>query len=222
MTSVARASARDHRLALWLPVRPRLRSRRTAPFSVRRDRDPARRARSLPGAGRLLVDASGAMPSHGVGGRSASGTARPRGRRSGEEEGAMKQRMRVALVVGIVFGALRLGATAMAHPPADDLEPITGVDAQPLIAQARRIADALDFVGSPLEPAEKSALEAAFELPAEEAVAAIQRVFAPRVLIDVHINPESRVKVARGPAPPRLIQLGWRTFLVRGHTEPGV
>ncbi|HLU46758.1 MAG TPA: hypothetical protein VK116_01700, partial [Planctomycetota bacterium] len=130
--------------------------------------------------------------------------------------------MRVALVVGIVFGALRLGATAMAHPPADDLEPITGVDAQPLIAQARRIADALDFVGSPLEPAEKSALEAAFELPAEEAVAAIQRVFAPRVLIDVHINPESRVKVARGPAPPRLIQLGWRTFLVRVHNEPGV
>src|SRR5690606_2658137 len=90
--------------------------------------------------------------------RSASGTARPRGRRSGEEEGAMKQRMGGALVVGIVFGALRPGATAMAHPPADDLEPITGVDAQPLIAQARRIADALDFVGSPLEPAEKSAL----------------------------------------------------------------
>ena len=38
----------------------------------------------------------------------------------------------------------------------------------------------------------------------------------------VDINPEERVKVARGPAPAKLIQDGWTSFLVKVHNEAGV
>jgi len=104
----------------------------------------------------------------------------------------------------------------------EDLAPVAGVEAQPLIAQVKRVAEALEFVGSPLGAEERAALSRAYELKADEAVEAIQKVLAPRVLIGVHINPESRVKVARGPAVAELMQQGWRTFLVRVHNEAGV
>ncbi len=41
-------------------------------------------------------------------------------------------------------------------------------------------------------------------------------------LFDVHINPESRVKVTAGAAKPELVQHGWRTFLVKVRNEAGV
>ena len=105
---------------------------------------------------------------------------------------------------------------------AEDFPPVGGVEAQPLIAQVRRIEDALKFLGSPLSADESARLERAYGLAATEAAIAIQDVLAPHVLVAVNINPESRVKVARGPAPAELIQAGWRTFLVRVHNEAGV
>ncbi len=104
----------------------------------------------------------------------------------------------------------------------DDLAPVSGVEAQPLIAQVKRLTEALELAGSPLSADEKSALSKAYDLEQDEAVDAIQKVLSPHVLLAVHINPESRVKVARGPAPPELFQQGWRTFLVRVHNEAGV
>lgn len=50
----------------------------------------------------------------------------------------------------------------------------------------------------------------------------IERVLDARCLFHVHINPESRVKVALGPAAPELREGGWRTFLVRVENEAGV
>ena len=38
----------------------------------------------------------------------------------------------------------------------------------------------------------------------------------------MNINPESRVKVTRGPAQAELLEQGWRTFLVKVHNEAGV
>ncbi|MBI4600483.1 MAG: CehA/McbA family metallohydrolase [Planctomycetes bacterium] len=104
----------------------------------------------------------------------------------------------------------------------DDLAPVTGVEAQPLIAQTKRIAEALGYVGSPLAADEAAALVKAYELTDDDAVQAIQKVLDRHVLFAVHINPESRVKVARGPAKPELVQHGWRVFLVRVHNEAGV
>src|SRR5690606_41728770 len=50
----------------------------------------------------------------------------------------------------------------------------------------------------------------------------IQEVLDKYCVAGVHINAESRVKVAEGPAKKELIQQGWRTFLVKVHNEAGI
>jgi len=104
----------------------------------------------------------------------------------------------------------------------EELEPVAGVEAQPLMAQVKRIEEALTFVGSPLSREESAALASAYEKPGPESVEAIQKTLAPHVLIAIDINPESRVKVARGPSKAELLQGGWRVFLVRVHNQAGV
>ncbi|TAH38745.1 MAG: hypothetical protein EYC70_03655 [Planctomycetota bacterium] len=100
---------------------------------------------------------------------------------------------------------------------------MTGVEAQPLAAQARRVVQALEVVGTPLEPEQIRALEAALGASdAREVVAGVQRVLDPLCLVFVHVNPESRVKAAPGPAAPELAQGGWRVFLIKVHNEAGV
>src|SRR6266481_1663406 len=44
---------------------------------------------------------------------------------------------------------------------------------------------------------------------------------APAALL-VEINPESRVKVAKGVAAPELVEQGWRQFLVKVQNDAGV
>ena len=110
---------------------------------------------------------------------------------------------------------------AVLRPEAFDARlPIVQVEAQPLAAQAARVADALAYVGAPLSPADREALRAAATTP--DPSAAIQAVLDPYCLLEIHINPESRVKVAPGPARAELVERGWRTFLVKVRNEAGV
>jgi hypothetical protein len=55
-----------------------------------------------------------------------------------------------------------------------------------------------------------------------QSIEGIQEVLDKYCLVGININPESRVKVAEGPAEKELIQNGWRTFLVKVHNEAGV
>jgi hypothetical protein len=110
------------------------------------------------------------------------------------------------------------------------------VELQPLAAQVSRLVEALDYIGAPLAPADRQALDAAVreaeKMPARDArgretahagaTAAMQQVLDRYALFDVHINPESRVKVTAGAAKPELVQHGWRTFLVKVRNEAGV
>src|SRR5687768_1061260 len=104
----------------------------------------------------------------------------------------------------------------------DDLPLVQSVEAQPIKAQAKRVAEALQLLGEPLSKAETAALDKALAASDEAAVEAVQKVFDPRCLAGVNINPESRVKVARGPAAAELHEQGWRVFLVKVHNEAGV
>ena len=114
-----------------------------------------------------------------------------------------------------------LVCAAVLRPQAFDARlPIVQVEAQPLAAQAARVADALAYVGAPLSPADRDALRAAAATP--DASAAIQAILDPYCLLEIHINPESRVKVAPGPARAELVERGWRTFLVKVRNEAGV
>ncbi len=94
---------------------------------------------------------------------------------------------------------------------AQELTPVA-VEGQPLAANVRRLLQALDYLGAPLPAEASKALQAACD--AQDA-AAIQRLLDPHVLLAVHVNPEVRVKAARGPARALLQQAGYTPVLVK-------
>src|SRR5262245_43445120 len=95
---------------------------------------------------------------------------------------------------------------------APDLPIVKDVEAQPFTAQIRRLIEAMEYSGAPLAPKEHKALAAALARADPEA---IQQILDPHCLFAININPASRVKVARGPAPAELVEQGWRQFLVK-------
>ncbi|HJQ24325.1 MAG TPA: CehA/McbA family metallohydrolase [Blastocatellia bacterium] len=97
------------------------------------------------------------------------------------------------------------------------------VELQPLAAQVRRVVEAMDYLGSPLAASDRQALDQALnEADADRGINAIQSVLDKYTLIEVGINPESRVKVTQGAARAELVEQGWRTFLVKVQNEAGV
>jgi hypothetical protein len=109
---------------------------------------------------------------------------------------------------------------ALASEP---LPTVTGVELQPMAAQAKRIREALQHLGAPLDKSLQQALDAASNAKdSYEGVQQIQTVLDPLCIAMVNINPESRVKAQTGPAPKKLVQNGWRVFLVKVHNEAGV
>lgn len=128
--------------------------------------------------------------------------------------------MRLGLALVVLCGGF---APSFVNAADDTLPVIDNVEAQPLGAQAKRIAQALDFLGQPLSGEQSKALDAAIAMGDNaKAAAAIQKVLDPLCLAGVSINPESRVKVARGPAEATLNEQGWSVFLVKVHNEGGV
>src|SRR5947209_863075 len=95
---------------------------------------------------------------------------------------------------------------------ADPLPIVGDVDGQPLGQNADRVAKALDTLGTPLPADVKSALAASVE--ARDAKK-IQELLDARALLQVTINPEARVKVARGPAGATIQQSGWTPFVLK-------
>lgn len=99
---------------------------------------------------------------------------------------------------------------------------VTAVERQPLAAQVARLQEALDYLGAPLGADDRAALAAAAGLPDDaRAVARYQEILDARCLFGININPEMRVKVARGPAGAELDEQGWRVFLVKVANESG-
>jgi len=122
-------------------------------------------------------------------------------------------------LLAAIQGLPQAALAAQSH----ELPLVRDVELQPLVAQVRRVMEATDYLGAPLSPADKQALETAFQqADADEAGQTIQRVLDKYCLFGVNINPESRVKVAAGPAKPELVEKGWRQFLVKVHNEAGV
>ncbi len=99
------------------------------------------------------------------------------------------------------------------------VEVVSDVEGQPLGQNVLRLLQALEFLGTPL-PEEKAAAlrDAADQRDARR----LQQELDPFVLLSVHINPESRVKVGRGPADAVLQQEGYTPVLVKIVNEAAV
>ncbi len=113
------------------------------------------------------------------------------------------------------------GVVAFAHPLGKHL--LAATEIQPLVAQVRRLIDAMAYLGEPLPDADQNRLEAAANMTsAAHGLEEIQRVLDPRSLLAIRINPESRISVERAAAPARLVEQGWRAYLVKVRNEAGV
>ncbi len=99
----------------------------------------------------------------------------------------------------------------------------TDVELQPLAQQTRRLEQALMYLGQPLSPESSRAINGAIGMEDERAaVRNIQEVLDELVLVEVEINPESRVKVRQAAARPALVEQGTRLFLVKVLNQAGV
>ena len=113
------------------------------------------------------------------------------------------QRVTPCVLVLLAIGLPSVAADVPASPD---------VEGQPLGANAKRLIDALEFLGHPLPGETAQALMAAAD---ERDAAAVQKLLDPHVLFAVQINPELRVKVSRGPAAAVLHQGGFTPFVVK-------
>ncbi len=127
--------------------------------------------------------------------------------------------VRNAIPFAVLFFVLAL----LSPVRAQSIPPVMQVDLQPLKAQLTRLVQAHDYLGDPLSEDTRKAIERALHMADEnQAIAEVQKILDPLCLIDIQINPESRVKVAPGPGRRQLVENGWRNFLVKVRNEAGV
>ncbi len=119
-------------------------------------------------------------------------------------------------LLGSMFGFL-----VFAHPLSGRM--LAAVQTQPLISQVRRLVEAMAYLGEPLSDGDRERIEAAANMAdAGGALDEIQRILDPHCLLSVRINPESRISVDRAAADARLVEQGWRAYLVKVRNEAGV
>jgi hypothetical protein len=94
---------------------------------------------------------------------------------------------------------------------AQELPKVKTVEVQPLAAQAKRVADALEFLGSALSEADRQAIAEAKD------GLAVQEVLDKRCLAGLKITngKPPQLETLLGPAKPELAEQGWRVFLVK-------
>src|SRR5262249_55119773 len=102
---------------------------------------------------------------------------------------------------------------------AQKVDVVSDVEGQPLAENIKRLLSTLDFLGSPLSKEATDALQAA---AAGRDAGKLQKLLDPHVLLQVAINPESRVKVARGQADAVLQQHGFTPVIVKVVNESTV
>ena len=107
------------------------------------------------------------------------------------------------LLLELVLGTLLLGN-------------LLANDDQSVVLNARQIGDALDVVGSPLSENDKEQLDRA--RTAED----VSAILDSKCIVEIVINPESRVKVGNLSAIANLVEKGWSSHLIKVVNEAGV
>jgi hypothetical protein len=105
------------------------------------------------------------------------------------------------------------------------LPPVESADSAELHSQCQRLLEALERIPASLRADSSLGLMAALREAARTAAgsaAKVQKLLDPFCLILVTVNPESRVKALRGPAPTRLTQGRELLVLVKVVNDGGV
>ena len=128
--------------------------------------------------------------------------------------------MRLTSLLGSLLVLLAASAVhGQATPPLVD-----AVEWGPLRDHCRSLREGLEALKAPLPPDTTRALNALLKeepADADAAAAAVQKLLDPCCLLIVTINPESRVKAARGPAAAELTQDQERIVLVKVQNDAG-
>jgi hypothetical protein len=95
---------------------------------------------------------------------------------------------------------------------AADVPVIGDVEGQPLAANASRVLTTLDTLGAPLPADDAKALKKAID---DKDAKKVQELLDKHVLFAITINPEARLKVAKGPGSTTLQQSGWTPVIVK-------
>ena len=123
-------------------------------------------------------------------------------------------------------GVLLLLLLATSACGQSSLPVVDGVDGRALRLQSRQLLDALAKAKAQLPKETERELRNLVsddkETPDEAAVERIQKLLNAQCLIGVSINPESRVKAARGPHSAELVADKESCFLIRVLNEAGV
>jgi len=96
---------------------------------------------------------------------------------------------------------------------------VVKVEGQPLSAQVSRLLDALEFLGAPLDKTTSDNLKVAIK---DRDAVAIQNILDQKTLVNISINPEARVKVARGKSDAAIQQYGYTPFLIKVVNEASI
>src|SRR5262245_14646575 len=105
------------------------------------------------------------------------------------------------------------------------LQKVEGAEWRPVRDQCRRLLQALRATDGalPAEVEKKLAgLLAEDVKDADRALERLQELLDPLCLVGVSINPESRVKAARGPSPAELVRDQSTVVLVKVHNDAGI
>src|SRR5678816_2425 len=103
-------------------------------------------------------------------------------------------------MIRIIPLALCLALSCNVTPPSE-----AQIELQPFASQVKRLLETLDYVGAPVRADDRTKIEKSLaEYKEGKTTGEIQNVLDQYCLFDIHINPESRVKVTQGAAKPEL------------------
>jgi hypothetical protein len=128
-------------------------------------------------------------------------------------------RLHASFVAVTLFCAMNMAAAQ----DGASLPLVKDVESQPLLAQVRRVVEALDFLGVPLRETDRAGLEATFrEMDAARAVSGIQNILDRYCLVGVELTSDKEISAKNGPAAKELVEQGWTQFLIKVHNPMGL
>ena len=121
--------------------------------------------------------------------------------------------------------ALALGTAGRARAQTS-LPVVEGVEPESFRAHCGRLLETLEALKAPLPADTARALRDVLRKEGtrepDDTATRVQKLLDPLCLVGVTINPESRVKAARGPASAGLVQDREAVLLIKVHNEAGV